>query len=149
MFFGVGSYVSLGSSHLHIGDGVLFGSDVMIIGGDHNYLALGQRMWESTSGGTEADIRVDDDVWCGARAILLKGVRIREGTVVGAGSVVTRELPPYIVAAGNPCRPRKLRFSDEELAEHLRARGRTQKEAAAIVQERRAAAGGLPVAHAQ
>ncbi|WP_304523592.1 DapH/DapD/GlmU-related protein [Aeromicrobium wangtongii] len=49
-------------------------------------------------------IRIADDVFLGARSIILKGVTIGEGTVVGSGSVVTRSLPPHVVAAGSPAR---------------------------------------------
>jgi acetyltransferase-like isoleucine patch superfamily enzyme len=56
----------------------------------------------------------------GARVTLLKGVSVGEGSVVGAGSVVTKDVPAYTVAVGNPCRPVHARFSPEELAEHLR-----------------------------
>ncbi len=49
-------------------------------------------------------IVVEDDVWIGAQACVLPGVRIGRGAVVGAGSVVTHDVPPLTVAAGNPCR---------------------------------------------
>jgi len=148
VFFGVESFVGLGKSRLYVGNGVLFGPQVMIIGGDHNYLSLGKRMWESTVA-REGDIRIGDDVWCGARAVILRGVEIGEGTVVGACSVVTRSLPPFVVAAGNPCQPRRLRFSDEELMEHLRRLGHREADATSLVVQRRSLAGDLPVAPAQ
>jgi len=47
---------------------------------------------------------IESDVWIGARAIILKGVRIGRGSVVGAGSVVTRDVPEYSVVAGNPAK---------------------------------------------
>ena len=49
-------------------------------------------------------ITVGDNVWIGAKACLLPGVTVGEGAVVGAGSVVVRDVPPGVVAAGNPCR---------------------------------------------
>ena len=51
-----------------------------------------------------ASITVEDGVWIGGNTVVLPGVRIGEGAVIGAGSVVTRDVPPYTVAAGNPCR---------------------------------------------
>lgn len=45
---------------------------------------------------------IEDDVWIGARAIILKGVRIGRGSVIAAGSVVVKDIPPYSLAAGNP-----------------------------------------------
>lgn len=56
------------------------------------------------------DIRpivIEDDVWIGRRAIIMGGVTIGKGAVIGAGSVVTKDVPPYCVAAGNPAIVRK------------------------------------------
>ncbi|MGY1607517.1 MULTISPECIES: DapH/DapD/GlmU-related protein [unclassified Geodermatophilus] len=55
--------------------------------------------WEAA-----APITIGDDVWLGGGAIVLPGVTIGENTVVGAGSVVTRDLPADVVAVGNPAR---------------------------------------------
>lgn len=52
----------------------------------------------------ERPVRIDDDVWIGAGATILRGVHIGEGAVVGAGAVVTRDVPAYAVVAGNPAR---------------------------------------------
>ena len=51
------------------------------------------------------EIIIDDDAWIAAKSIILPGVTIGEGAVVGAGSVVTKDVPPYTLAAGNPARP--------------------------------------------
>ena len=53
---------------------------------------------------TTAPIRVADGVWIGARAIVLPGVSIGEGAIVGAGAVVTRDVPPWAIVAGNPAK---------------------------------------------
>jgi len=55
---------------------------------------------------------IEDHVWIGARAIISPGVRIGEGAVVGAGSVVTRDVGPYTIVAGNPARFIKERTRD-------------------------------------
>jgi maltose O-acetyltransferase len=49
-------------------------------------------------------IEIGSDVWVGGGAIVLPGVRIGSKAVIGAGSVVTRDIPPGVFAAGNPCR---------------------------------------------
>jgi maltose O-acetyltransferase len=51
-----------------------------------------------------APVTIEDDVWIGMATIILPGVTIGTGAVVGAGSVVTRSIPPYAVSAGNPAR---------------------------------------------
>lgn len=49
-------------------------------------------------------ITIGDNVWIGTRAIVLKGVSIGEGSIIGAGSIVTNDIPPYSIAAGNPAK---------------------------------------------
>ena len=57
----------------------------------------------------EKDIVIGNDVWLGANSIILAGVTIGEGTIVAAGSVVTKDLPDYVIAAGIPAKPIKRR----------------------------------------
>lgn len=102
-----------------IGNNVMFGPEVMIIGGDHNFSVVGKNMKDVKTGGVNLPIVVEDDVWVGSRAIILKGVIIGEGSVVGAGALVTKSLPPYSVCMGSPCNPVKCRFSLEDLIKHL------------------------------
>jgi acetyltransferase-like isoleucine patch superfamily enzyme len=56
---------------------------------------------------------VEDDVWIGHRAIILSGVRIGDGAIVAAGSVVTADVKPYSIVAGVPAKPIKMRFDNE------------------------------------
>jgi len=57
-------------------------------------------------------VRIGHDVWIGRSAIVLPGVEIGNGAVVGAGSVVTKSVPPYAIVAGNPARLIRYRFDD-------------------------------------
>jgi len=57
----------------------------------------------------DAPVFICNDVWCGARAIILPGVRVADGTIIGAGSVVTKDTQPYSVIAGNPAKIIKYR----------------------------------------
>jgi len=50
----------------------------------------------------ESPVRIEDDAWIGAGAFVLRGVTIGEGAIVAAGAVVTKDVPPYTIAAGNP-----------------------------------------------
>lgn len=55
-------------------------------------------------------IIIEDDVWIGANATILKGVTIGHGAVIGAASVVTSDIPEYAVAVGNPAKVKKYRI---------------------------------------
>lgn len=59
------------------------------------------------------------DVWIGQRAMVKAGVNIGVGAVIGASSIVTKDVPPYTIAAGNPCRPIRLRFPERVCQELL------------------------------
>lgn len=59
-------------------------------------------------------------MWIGANAVICGGVTIGEGSVIGAGSVVTKDIPPMVVAAGNPCRViREVKEEDKIKLENL------------------------------
>lgn len=107
---------------ISIGNYVVTGPEVMFITGNHQYNVLGKRIIDITDKEKEANcdqsIVICDDVWIGARAIILKGVTIHEGAVVGAGAVVARDVPPYAIVGGVPAKIIKYRFSEEELKEH-------------------------------
>ena len=58
---------------------------------------------------------IEDNVWIGGNVVILPGVTIGEGSVIAAGSIVTRDIPPRVVAGGNPCRViRPLTEADRE-----------------------------------
>lgn len=65
--------------------------------------------------GQEWDAVIGNDVWIGARSILLGAITIGDGAIIGAGSVVTKNVPPYAIVAGNPARIIKYRFSKETI----------------------------------
>jgi virginiamycin A acetyltransferase len=67
------------------------------------------------------DTVVGHDVWLGYQALVLPGVTIGHGAVVAAGSVVSRDVTPYAVVAGNPARVVRMRFRDDDVARLLRA----------------------------
>jgi acetyltransferase-like isoleucine patch superfamily enzyme len=68
---------------------------------------------------TKGSITVRDDVWIGARATILSGVAISQGAIIGAGSIVTKDVPPYAVVAGNPARVIKYRFNNDVIEQLL------------------------------
>ena len=70
---------------------------------------------------SRGDTVVGSDVWLGYRSLVMPGVKIGHGAVVAAGSVVVGDVPPYAIAGGNPARVLRVRYSDAELEQLLRA----------------------------
>lgn len=66
------------------------------------------------------DIIIENDVWIGANSTILSGIKICNGAVVGTGSVVTKDVPPYAIVAGNPAKIVKYRFSEEQIEKLLK-----------------------------
>jgi acetyltransferase-like isoleucine patch superfamily enzyme len=82
------------SREISIGDNALIGDETVILDNDFHGVA--------NSAAKIAPVRIESDVWLGTRVIVLRGVTIGRGSVVGAGAVVTRSIPPYSFAAGVP-----------------------------------------------
>ena len=94
---------------LKVGKDVMMGPYVVIIGNSHQFSQSEIPM--RLQGIKEyKSVRIEDDVWIGARAIILPGVRVGKGSIIGAGTVVTKDIPPYAIVAGNP--GRVLRYRD-------------------------------------
>lgn len=77
---------------------------------------------QNTDAVTRGGVTIGNDVWIGARAIILSGVTIGDGAVIGAGAVVPRDVPPYAVVAGNPARLIRYRFDETTIAALLALR---------------------------
>jgi maltose O-acetyltransferase len=94
------SCVIIDNNEVHIGNRVMIGPAVQIYTAAHPLqAALRVQDWEIAK-----PIRIEDNVWIGGGAILLPGVRVGRDAVVGAGAVVTRDVPASTVVAGNPAR---------------------------------------------
>jgi maltose O-acetyltransferase len=91
--------VVLDVCEVRIGDYTLFGPGVQILTPMHPLNARLRREREFAK-----PVEIGSDVWIGGGALILAGVRIGSRTVIGAGSVVTRDVPDAVFAAGNPCR---------------------------------------------
>jgi maltose O-acetyltransferase len=85
---------------------IVIGDDVQIGPGVHIYTALHPVDPEARRSGLEAarPVSIGNNVWIGGHATICPGVSIGDDSVIGAGSVVIRDIPPNTVAAGNPCR---------------------------------------------
>lgn len=114
---GIGHYCTL-SCDIEIGDNVMIGSSSGIINSDdHTYNVIGSSMWESPRGDSRKVV-IEDDVWIGYGSIILSGVRIGRGSIIGAGSVVVKNVKPYSIVAGVPAKIIKMRFTEEEIKKH-------------------------------
>ena len=79
-------------------------------------MVLHQEVQEAT---TKGKIELEDDVWIGKDAVIMSGVILRRGTVVAAGSVVTKSTEPYTIVGGNPARLIRKRFDDKTIQQLL------------------------------
>ena len=104
--FNYGCYVN-GYGGLTIGDDAMFGPYSMVHTANHHYDDRERPVTEQ--GWREQPVQIGPRVWIGMGAIVLPGVRVAEGAIVGAGAVVTHDVEPYTVVAGNPARPVKER----------------------------------------
>lgn len=131
------AYFSAPAGEIIIGDNVLIGADVFFASGNHNYAEVGILIQDQMYGKEKYRISVDDDVWIASKVSILGNVHIHEGTVIGAGSIVLHDMPPYCVCVGSPCKPQKLRYSDSELREHYSKLGKRNDAVENIVNLRR------------
>ena len=103
--FGCNVYANFGltlvdDTHIYVGDRTMLGPGVIIATAGHPILPeLRQKAMQYNM-----PVRIGSNCWLGAGVIVLPGVNIGDNTVVGAGSVVTKDLPANVVAVGNPCR---------------------------------------------
>lgn len=119
-----GASLLAAAERIEVGDDVLVAFQALIM--DHNSHSLrfsersrdvkdwiqGRKDWSNVS---VAPIRISNKVWIGVRAILLKGVTIGEGAIVGAGSLVTGDVPPWTIVGGNPAKVIRQLTDEEQL----------------------------------
>jgi acetyltransferase-like isoleucine patch superfamily enzyme len=106
----IGAYSFVGcSGRIDIGDDVMIGPRITLIAENHAFADASRPMKEQ--GVTNKGITIGNDVWIGACVTILDGVTIADHSIIAAGSVVTRDVPPYAIVAGVPARPLKSRLS--------------------------------------
>lgn len=110
-------------THIYVGDYTMFGPNVTVATAGHPILPeLREKQYQYN-----APVHIGRCCWIGAGAIILPGVTIGDNVAVGAGSVVTKDLPSDVVAVGNPCRvlrpvgprDREYYFKDRKIPENL------------------------------
>jgi galactoside O-acetyltransferase len=90
-----------------IGDDVLIGPNVILRASDHNY--QNKEIPINQQGHSGGKIIIQDDVWIAANVVIVSNVTVGRGAVIGAGSVVTKNVPEYVLAAGVPAKVIKAR----------------------------------------
>jgi galactoside O-acetyltransferase len=125
----IGSHTSIGNSliasatSIHVGDGTLISFGCNIVDHDSHSILwrhrrtdvrgwyMGEKNWDHV---VSKPVTIGNKCWLGLNAIVLKGVQVGDGAVVAAGSVVTRNVPPWTVVAGNPAKViRELAVDDD------------------------------------
>ena len=119
-----GYQISIGSSTyinsgVHLSDAapIVIGNHVLIGPNCSIYAACHPLHPETRASSLECGqpVYIEDDVWLGGNVVVLPGVRIGKGSVIGAGSIVTKNIPPMSIAAGNPCKViRKITDEDKK-----------------------------------
>lgn len=114
---GEGSLILSENAKIFIGKDCMLAPQVRLISGDHRIDIQGRPMRTVTPAEklaqNDQDIVIGDDVWIGTGAILLKGVHVGTGSVIGAGSVVTHDIPPYSIYTGCPTCKLRPRFQNK------------------------------------
>jgi len=87
---------------VHIGDRTLIGYRTQIISGNHRIPEGREPIF--SAGHEKQSVHIGNDVWIGANCMILPGVTIGDGTVIGAGSVVTKDIPEFSIAVGSPAK---------------------------------------------
>lgn len=90
-------------ARIDIGDDVLFGPGVTVLTATH--ATSDPELAISAQGAIESDVRINRGAWLGANTVIMPGVEIGTGAVVGAGAIVTRNVPAHTIVAGVPARP--------------------------------------------
>lgn len=96
---GIGACSQVGM--VKIGDNVMMGTHCLVLSQNHRFDDLSVPMCQQ---GFQEHIPVviEDDVWIGSKVIILPGVKVGHGSIIGAGAVVTKDVDPYCIVAGNP-----------------------------------------------
>ncbi len=97
---------------VYIKQGSIIGPKVTIYTANHNFKTGAHAIPYDKELHIDS-VEIDENVWIGGNVLLLPGTKLREGVIVGAGSVVTKEIPAYSIVVGNPCKIIGTRNIDE------------------------------------
>ena len=106
----IGNHVGLNGTSItskccvEIGDETIIGPNVIIVDSDFHNTWPPDSRWETATQGIDGEVKIGRNVWVGMNTIILKGSRIGDNSVIGAGSVVIGDIPANCIAGGNPAR---------------------------------------------
>ena len=118
---GPGATIYTTGAHLIIKQHFISGPNLTIITGDHKYIPgrwLDSITSEEKDEDNDKDVIIEEDVWCGANVVILKGVTIGRSSIIAAGSVVTKSVPPYSIVAGVPAKVIRRKWNEEDIEKH-------------------------------
>ncbi len=101
-YSGIGKYSQI-QGGVKIGKHVMMGPEVFIYTQNHNHTSI-QTTMDQQGFEKERPLTIEDDVWIGSRVTILPGVTIGKGSILGASAVITKNVPPYSIVAGNPAK---------------------------------------------
>lgn len=119
VFIGANAIMQSRHGEIIIGNHVAFGPCVHIFGGNHEIHEVGKYM-KNLSTQNDGQVVIEDDCWIGSNVTILRGVRIGKGSVIGAGAIVSKNIPPYSIYTGTPEVKIRRRFTDEQIEKHER-----------------------------
>jgi maltose O-acetyltransferase len=130
-YFGDGSDLRIGDrsgigvhccvyGEVTIGNDVMMGPDVIILTQNHRFDRVDVPM-KSQGHNPPIPVIIGDDVWIGTRAIILAGVTVGKGVIIGAGAVVTKDVPDYAIVGGNPAKV--IRYRTEQTIQNQENQG--------------------------
>jgi acetyltransferase-like isoleucine patch superfamily enzyme len=111
-------FIAVPNVEFSVGDDTMIGPDFCAMGGDHRFDVPGTLYRDTRALGVNQPIAIGCNVWIGARVTVLKGVRVGDGAIIGAGSVVTRDVPSQAIAAGVPAAVVRWRFEGADRERH-------------------------------
>ena len=128
VYIGANAVFQSSYGNIEIGNHIMFGPGVHIHGGNHIIDEIGSLIKHTSEKkiGEDGQVVIEDDCWIGANAMILANVTIGRGSVIGAGAVVTKDVPPYSIYTGVPEQKIRRRFTDERIKKHediLKRRG--------------------------
>jgi len=117
-----GNFKVKGKGKVTIGNFCAFGEDIKLILSNHNYQypSIQYSVYKKNFGETPYEkqpghISIGHDVWIGDNVVVLPNIRIGNGACIGAGAIVTKDVPDYAIVGGNPARIIKYRFSEQQI----------------------------------